>query len=460
VAAAVAVLAGALAASACEPRAGADGAHPAGGAVRELAREAHPLGGGDTGQAALAKAVGDARVVGFGEATHSSRDFFTAKRRTFAYLVRHKGFRTFALEGSWSTGLLLNDYVLHGRGDPKAIMAREFQLNYRFWNTREYLDLVEWMRRYNAAHGDPADKVRFLGDDLGYTGASVYDRITGYARDDDPALLPVLKGLYAELRPDPDTGAEEFQHGYYKRSEKTRKRLAEQADRAVELLKKRRPGGGSRRARARHALAVQNATAVAQTARAYTYDVRKPKEFAAQARLRDASMAANTLWWQRRYGTKILLSSHNNHLTYGATAPGESSEPVGRLLRKRLGKRFVSVGTTFGRGSFNARDGGFEGPVRRFAVGAAKPGTLEHTLGEAGARAAGSGDFVLDMRKARADARRWLRRKHTRVHNVGLSYPAKSSRIAPARCYDVLVHLDRVRAAELLPEAKQTKQTK
>ncbi|MFF1295767.1 MULTISPECIES: hypothetical protein [unclassified Streptomyces] len=42
--------------------------------------------------------IGDARVVGLGEATHSSHDFFALKDRVFRHLVEEKGFRTFALE--------------------------------------------------------------------------------------------------------------------------------------------------------------------------------------------------------------------------------------------------------------------------------------------------------------------------------------------------------------------------
>ncbi|MFI5683376.1 erythromycin esterase family protein [Streptomyces sp. NPDC051636] len=35
-------------------------------------------------------------------------------------MVEEKGFRTFALEGSWSTGLRLDDHVVHGKGTRAA----------------------------------------------------------------------------------------------------------------------------------------------------------------------------------------------------------------------------------------------------------------------------------------------------------------------------------------------------
>ncbi len=60
------------------------------------------------------------------------------KYRVFRYLVREKGFRTFALEAPWSTRQRLDAYVLRGEGDPRQIMREEFQESYRLWNNREY----------------------------------------------------------------------------------------------------------------------------------------------------------------------------------------------------------------------------------------------------------------------------------------------------------------------------------
>ena len=122
--------------------------------VPALERDAHPLRTtepqGDLGDLRpVGRMVKDARVVGLGEATHGSHEFFAMKHRVFRYLVEEKGFRSFALEGSWSSGLRLNDYVLHGKGDPRRIMREEFQDIYSWWNNTDYLNLLTWMRSYN-----------------------------------------------------------------------------------------------------------------------------------------------------------------------------------------------------------------------------------------------------------------------------------------------------------------------
>lgn len=122
----------------------------------------------------LDRMIGDARVVGLGEATHSSHDFFAMKHRVFRHLAETKGFRTFALEGSWSTGLRLNDYVLYGKGDVRRIMREEFQADYLWWNNTDFLALLEWMRAHNQRH--PQDPVRFMCNDLGWAGPSCTTR--------------------------------------------------------------------------------------------------------------------------------------------------------------------------------------------------------------------------------------------------------------------------------------------
>jgi erythromycin esterase len=137
--------------------------------VAALDRAAHPLRtvepDGDSGDLrALDRTIGGATVVGLGEATHSSHDFFALKHRVFRRLVEEQGFRTFALEAPWSTGLRLDDYVLRGEGDPRQIMRDEFQRDYLWWNNTDHLRLLEWMRAYNVRHSD--DPVRFMGDDI------------------------------------------------------------------------------------------------------------------------------------------------------------------------------------------------------------------------------------------------------------------------------------------------------
>ncbi|MEV5515279.1 erythromycin esterase family protein [Streptomyces flaveolus] len=405
-----------------------------------LGRVAHPLRTteprGDLADLRpFGRMVGDARVVGLGEATHSSHEFFTVKHRVFRYLVEEKGFRAFALEAPWSTGLRLDAYLLRGEGDLKQIMDEEFQGTYQFWNNAEYRDLLQWMRGYNVKH--PKDPVRFVGDDNGFAGAELYDKVSAYAAEARPELTSRLTELYRGLRP--TTDADTYVDEYLAKPLAERKQLAERTGRAMDLLRQR-PGKGADA----YAWAVQHATAIHQMTTLYAFDWDDPQAIPDAMRYRDRVMAENVVWWQRQTGDKIVLGAHNSHVALKTYAPSSHPQVQGDFLREQLGRGYLSVGLTFGRGSFNAL--GQDGGVHRFAVGPAAPGTAEHTLDRVRYR-----DFLVDLRDTPAAARAWLAAPHT-VKNIGATYPgiADAPQIRLAQTHDVVIHLQRVEAAHML----------
>ncbi|MFJ8856511.1 erythromycin esterase family protein [Streptomyces sp. NPDC102437] len=407
-----------------------------------LDRVAHPLRtteprGSLADLRPLGRMVGDARVVGLGEATHSSHEFFTVKHRVLQYLVEEKGFRAFALEAPWSTGLRLDAYLTRGEGDLKQIMDEEFQGTYRFWNNAEYRDLLQWMRAYNVKH--PKDPVRFVGDDNGFAGAELYDKVNAYAAAARPELTSQLTELYRGLRP--TTDADTYVNDYLAKPLAERKELAERTGRAVDLLKQR-PGTGADADA--YAWALQHTTAIHQMATLYAFDLDDPQAIPDAMRYRDRVMAENVTWWQQQTGDKILLGAHNSHVALKTYAPSSHPQVQGDFLREQLGRGYLSVGLTFDQGSFNAL--GQDGGVHRFTVGPAAPGTAEHTLDRVRYR-----DFVVDLRSAPEPARDWLAAPHT-VKNIGATYPgiADAPQIRLAETHDVVIHLQRVEAARML----------
>ncbi|GHE65482.1 hypothetical protein GCM10018785_37980 [Streptomyces longispororuber] len=407
-----------------------------------LDRMAHPLRTAEPrGDLAdlrpFGRMVGDARVVGVGEATHSSHEFFTVKHRVLRYLVEEKGFRAFALEAPWSTGVRLNEYLTSGKGDLKQIMDEEFQGTYRFWNNAEYRDLLQWMRAYNVKHSK--DPVRFVGDDSGFAGAELYDKVSAYAAKARPELSKKLAELYRGLRP--TTDAATYVKQYEAKPLAERKELAERTGRAVDLLKQR-PGRGADADA--HAWAVQHATAIHQMTTMFAFDFDDPKKIPDMMRYRDKVMAENVVWWQQRTGDKIVLAAHNSHVALKTYVPQTHPKVQGDFLREKLGRAYLSVGLTFDRGSFNAF--GQDGGVHRFAVGSSAPGTTEHTLDRVRYR-----DFVADLRKAPDPARAWLAAPRV-VKNVGATYPwsGDNPKVRLSKTHDVVIHLHQVEASRML----------
>ena len=104
--------------------------------------------------------IGDARIVGLGEATHGNHEFFTLKHRIVRYLAEEHGFTIFAIEANLPETYLINRYVLTGEGDPEALLEG---VHYWIWQTHEVLDLIHWMRDFNASG---RGTMQFVGFDM------------------------------------------------------------------------------------------------------------------------------------------------------------------------------------------------------------------------------------------------------------------------------------------------------
>ncbi|HEX5759531.1 MAG TPA: erythromycin esterase family protein, partial [Thermoanaerobaculia bacterium] len=148
--------------------------------------------------APLRDVVGGARVVALGEATHGTREFFQVKHRLLEYLVSELGFSVFAIEASWPESEAVDEYVRTGRGDPAKALAGLYVWP---WNTEEVLDLIRWMRQWNAVPG--RRQVRFYGFDVRAAAVSA-ERLAARLRRIDPPLAaeagPALARLAAAER--------------------------------------------------------------------------------------------------------------------------------------------------------------------------------------------------------------------------------------------------------------------
>lgn len=405
--------------------------------VNALNRSSRPL----SDLNGLGRMIGGARVVGLGEASHSAHEFFTLKQRVFRHLVAAKGFTTFALEASWSTGLRLDAYVTRGIGDPAQIMRDEFQGQYVFWNTQEYLDLIQWMRRYNITHPD-RPQLRFVGNDLGYAGPDAFDHVTDYLVAHRPDLAERIGDLYAELKPAAGTQAGPWMVGQLTKDLPTRRAEADRADAAVALLRDHgRPRATGRDTDRAYAWALQNATAIAQSFTGYAFP---DEQFPERMRYRDRAMAANTAWWLRHEGGRILLASNNGHVAYTSDHPAEFPEPTGAFLRAQLGPDYINIGLTFTHGTVNALPDFTAQQPKAYTVAPAPRGHNEYTLDRLRYR-----DFSIDLRTAPPAARTWLAEARP-TRSYGLYWSTDDPATALGRSYDILIHLHQVEAAHML----------
>lgn len=381
--------------------------------VERLAEHVVPLersapGGGSADLGPLADALGDERVVGLGEATHGTREFFQLKHRIVRLLVAELGFRLFGLEANFPEARAVDRYVVSGDGDPEDALG---ELGYWTWNTEEMLALVEWLRAYNA--GRPAtEKVRFYGYDV--QSARGHARaIRRFLERVDPDAGDDLAGDLATLeagRPGDDPEA-------------TKEWLvaAETVATTLETLFGRRGDAYRSETSDREWRLVRRHRRFVEQVR----DLEAAKAFDgadAPNGVRDAAMAENVSWiLDHESVDRIVLWAHNGHVSKGTFGPGDREtgpETMGHHLRGEFGDDYYALGFEFARGSFRARPDPetVDDPrVREFSLESVPEGSASAALD-------GVGDqlFYLDVRTATDDrsVREWLGRE-LRLHNVG-----------------------------------------
>jgi erythromycin esterase-like protein len=134
----------------------------------------------------LRKFIGDARIVALGEATHGTREFFQLKHRLLEFLATEMGFTIFSIEANMPEAYRLNEYVLHGTGDPAELLRG---LYFWTWNTEEVLDMIRWMREFNASG---KGRVQFTGFDM-QTPAVALEVVRDFVSRHDPDYASAVR---------------------------------------------------------------------------------------------------------------------------------------------------------------------------------------------------------------------------------------------------------------------------
>lgn len=111
------------------------------------------------------------RIIGLGEATHGTKEFFVFKHQMIKYLVTNFNYTIFIIEADFVGSQIMNDYILNSNGDAFNGLMK---MGVGVWFTEEFLVMIEWMRKYNLTQ--PIDKkIRFYGCDMRYLQLSIIE---------------------------------------------------------------------------------------------------------------------------------------------------------------------------------------------------------------------------------------------------------------------------------------------
>ncbi len=364
----------------------------------------------------IERIVGKARIVGLGEATHGTREFFQLKHRLVRYLVERMGFTVFAIEANQPECRAINEYVLSGKGDPQAALNGIY---FWTWNTEEVLAMIEWMKAWNA---DPRHKpkVQFVGIDMQYTEAARAS-VAAYVQRVAPQEAAQL---VAGLQADKEEAQRAAVPALVARFDQMAKRWA-------------KVSGKGAYDQARQDLRVLEQEAANHRSSSDRYDVR------------DLAMADNLDWIiaHQPKGTRVAVWAHNGHVTTSVSL----RVSLGWHLRERHGQDYVTLGFVFGSGSFQAID---------FTKGETHNLT-EHTLGPAAEHdvstpftKVGHPILIADLRAAPAGVvADWFAAPHA-MRDTGYAFRSEAAMTWPetlSRAFDGVIFVDKTTRARPLP---------
>lgn len=370
--------------------------------------------------APLRDIVGDARVVGFGEAMHNTHEFWSFRNRLAAYLVQELGFTAIALETGFIDSIAADDYIQGGSVDRDVAARAVFS-----WSRSVYAEnqqLIDWLRQHNAAR--PAhQRVRLYGLEMlsrgEFDGRCLIEAALSFAAQVEPAAVAELERRFTPLL------ATFNDSDYAKATAAQQLALLAATHDLVTLYERHQVAWIARTS----TLAYQRAYHESVVARQMLTYLRAGGEG------RDIADAQNLRWVLEREGprARVFVFAHNGHLSKRAPLdqpsrkPGQAlRSPMGELLRDYLGDDMVVIGSLFDQGTVRELFGLY-GPVNStYPITAPLPDSLNALLARAH-----PAPYLLDLRKLRgADVERWF------------DQPARMRHVAGYDAFDIRASFD------------------
>jgi len=165
-------------------------------AIEAIRHAAHWFEPAPDGFRAVLDAIGDARVVLIGEASHGTHEFYETRAELTKALIVHAGFNLVAVEADWPDAYRVNRWVRHTSADADAGAAlADFTRFPRWmWRNRDVVRFVEWLRDHNGSH-KAAARVGFYGLDL-YSLHTSIQAVLAYLAKVDPDAAKRARSRY------------------------------------------------------------------------------------------------------------------------------------------------------------------------------------------------------------------------------------------------------------------------
>src|SRR5262249_30861909 len=150
----------------------------------------------------LIDAIGDARFVLLGEASHGTSEFYTWRAEISRRLIEKHGFSFIAVEGDWPDCYRVNRYAKlfpDSGGSAEEVLHAFERWPTWMWANREVVELIEWLHGFNRRR-PAARRVGFYGLDV----YSLWDSMRAgveYLETVDPELARAARHNYNCFEP-------------------------------------------------------------------------------------------------------------------------------------------------------------------------------------------------------------------------------------------------------------------
>ncbi len=277
------------------------------------------------------------QIVGLGETTHGTKEFFNYKHRLVKYLVTQADYKVFIIEGSFTGSQKMNDYILQGKGSINDALRG---VGYGVWMTEEFTSFIEWMKQYNSTRDD-SNKIRFYGCDL-VNEVLTAKKLKDYLEENNTLTSLVEKGLNWII-------AKKHVEKYAKDDVKALLQSLTELDSFFETMNNKNDNT--------IAIYKQEKYILEQFAQMLLANSSE------KVMLRDKFMAENIEWiLKHENNKKVIFWAHNEHIANNNNK--KEQKPAGYYLKQKYENNYYA----FGFGFYNGTNSTFDRKSRKWVI--------------------------------------------------------------------------------------------
>lgn len=234
------------------------------------------------------------KIIGLGEATHGTREFYVYKAKIIRYLIKNQNLKLVLFESNMAGLESINNYIQNKSSADINTVIQQSSL-FSIYQSQEVADLIEWIKSFNQSKPDH-EKVRFGGIDTHYT----------YIIINDILRKPGLSNLLNEQQKAELINLDKlWQKGEPKLNRKQKNNYLAITRDLYQSIKKANTGDSST---------------------IYTQDIRQLEQSIIfnnlpdipSNKIRDKFMAENIIWATARTdpNEKVVVWAHNGHISH------------------------------------------------------------------------------------------------------------------------------------------------